>query len=242
MAETPAAISRRNELKRAARRRSGNVVSRPVSDLPAGILWLYRGRHHGRRLAVSSGKPGSMGTPIPGWFVRILDEDGREVPPGMAGEICLLARSNPNYPLGYWRRPDDTERDFGGMWFRTKDVAKYDADGYIWYLGRQDDVIKASGYRISPHEVEAVLRQHVAVSDAAIIGMPDADRGTRVVAFVVPSARPEDANQLAAELQAFVRERHSAYAYPREVHFVTELPRSSTGKINRALLRKKSED
>ncbi len=179
-----------------------------------------------------------MGTAIPGWYVRILDEDGREVSPNVAGEICLLARSNPNYPLGYWGKPKESEQDFGGMWFHTKDIASCDTDGYIWYIGRRDDVIKASGYRISPHEVEAVMRQHPAVTEAAVVGKPDAERGTRIVAYVVPAQAPVDPAVLASELQTFVRERHSAYAYPREVHFVAELPRSSTGKINRDALRR----
>ncbi|MCK6450090.1 MAG: AMP-binding protein [Alphaproteobacteria bacterium] len=182
-------------------------------------------------------KPGAMGTAIPGWHVRILDEDGREASPGAAGEICLLARSNPNYPLGYWRRPEDTARDFGGTWFHTRDFARADEDGYFWYLGRKDDVIKAAGYRIGPHEVEATLRRHPAVLEAAIVGVPDAERGTRIVAHVVLTADAAGSKELAGELQALVKAEHSAFAYPRDVFFVSELPRSSSGKIDRATLR-----
>jgi acetyl-CoA synthetase len=180
-----------------------------------------------------------MGTAIPGWQVRILDEEGREMPPGNAGEICLLARSNPNYPLGYWRRPDATQQDFGGTWFHTKDIASVDGDGYFWYLGRKDDVIKSAGYRIGPHEVEATLRRHPLVLEAAVIGVPDAERGSRIVAYAALREGFSGSDALADELRALVRQEHSAFAYPREVHFVADLPRSSTGKIDRASLRRR---
>ena len=129
-------------------------------------------------------KAGSMGTAIPGWHVRVLDEQGREALPGTSGEVCLLARSNPNYPLGYWCRPEESQRDFGATWFHTKDIAYADEDGYFWYVGRKDDVIKAAGYRVGPHEVEATLRRHPMVLEAAVIGVPDATRGARIVAYV----------------------------------------------------------
>lgn len=175
-------------------------------------------------------KPGAMGVTLPGCEVRILGEDGREAAPGQQGEICLLARSNPNYPLGYWRRPEDTERDFGGQWFRTKDMAHRDEDGYFWYVGRNDDVIKASGYRIGPHEVEDVLREHPAIADAAVVGSKNPERGVSVVAMVVLRAEAEAGEVLKAELQRLVREKYAAYAAPKEIRFVAELPRSSTEK------------
>ena len=183
-------------------------------------------------------KPGSMGLPIPGCQVRVLDEEGREVPPGAVGEIAVLARSNPNYPLGYWRRPAESERDFGGMWFRMKDLARVDEDGYFWYLGRNDDVIKSSGYRIGPHEVEATISRHPAVAEAAVIGVPDAVTGTRVVAYVVLREGAEPGERLAEELKDLVRREYSAYAYPREVRVTGTLPRSISGKIDRASLRR----
>jgi acetyl-CoA synthetase len=182
-------------------------------------------------------KPGSMGMPIPGWQVRVLDDNGREAPPGEIGEICLLARSNPNYPLGYWRRPYESDRDFGQTWFRMKDLARVDEDGYFWYVGRNDDVIKASGYRIGPHEVEAVLCSHPSVAEAAVIGVPDAERGSRVVAYVVVHGGTEVEHALAESLQDLVRAGHSAFAYPREVLFTDRLPRSSSGKLDRSSLR-----
>lgn len=183
-------------------------------------------------------KPGSMGTPIPGWNVRILDDEGREAAPGVAGEICLLARSNPGYPIGYWRRPEESEHDFGGTWFHTKDIATMDDDGHIWYIGRRDDVIKAAGYRIGPDEVEATLRRHPQVLEAGVIGVPDAERGTRVVAYVVLRPGATGSEELTTELQTIVRENYSKYAYPREMCFVEALPKSSTGKTDRASLRR----
>jgi len=182
-------------------------------------------------------KPGAMGTVIPGYEVRVLDDEGREVPRGAEGEICLLARSSPNWPLGYWRRPEDSERDFGGQWFRTKDIASMDADGHLWYVGRRDDVIKSAGYRIGPHDVEATLRRHPQVQDAAVIGVPDPERGATVVAYVVLQPGADGTPALVASLQDLVRAEYSAFGYPREVRFVADLPRSSTGKTDRKSLR-----
>jgi acetyl-CoA synthetase len=186
-------------------------------------------------------KPGAMGTVIPGCDVRILDEEEREVPPGVEGEVCLLARSNPNYPLGYWKKPVETERDFGGTWFHTKDIARIDEDGHLWYVGRKDDVIKAGGYRIGPHEVEDVIRKHPAVLEAAVIGAADRERGTRVVAYVVLREGVVETAALSDEIRNLVRSDYSAYAYPKEVYFLSdqELPRSSTGKTDRTSLRKR---
>src|SRR5215211_1478806 len=118
-----------------------------------------------------------MGLPMPGWDVAILDEDEHPVPPGERGEICLRARSNPHYPLGYWNRPEETEADFGGEWFHTKEEAQADEDGYLWYAGRADDVINSAGYRIGPFEVESACVEHPAVREAAAIESPDSRRG-----------------------------------------------------------------
>ena len=124
-------------------------------------------------------REGSMGRPMPGWDVQILDEDESPLATGERGEICLRARSNPHYPLGYWNRPDDTEAVFGGDWFHTKDAAVRDEDGYIWYEGRADDVIIAAGYRVGPFEVESVCLEHPAVREAAAVASPDELRGQR---------------------------------------------------------------
>jgi acetyl-CoA synthetase len=185
-------------------------------------------------------REGSMGKPMPGWDVQILDEDERPVAPGERGEICLRARSNPHYPLGYWNRPQsETEEAFGGEWFHTKDAAKADEHGYYWYEGRADDVIISAGYRIGPFEVESACLEHPAVSEAAAVAAPDSRRGNVVKAFVVLASGHEPTEALKEEIKSFVRERHSAYAYPRLVEFVPDLPKTLTGKIRRIELRER---
>ena len=142
-----------------------------------------------------------MGKPLPGWDVALLDDDEQPVPRGETGEICLRARTNPHYPLGYWGRPEDSEEVFGGEWFHTKDVARQDDDGYVWYEGRNDDVIISAGYRIGPFEVESALVAHPSVVEAAAVASPDALRGHIVKAFVrvLPGVEPSD--ELAARAQ-----------------------------------------
>ncbi|WP_225842474.1 acyl-CoA synthetase [Streptomyces albus] len=182
-------------------------------------------------------KPGSMGRPLPGWDVALLDEHDREVPVGQPGEICLRAGSNPQYPLGYWNRPEASAETFGGTWYRTKDQAVMDEDGYFWFLGRTDDVIKTSGYRVGPYEVEAVLRGHPAVADAGVVGVPDPVRGQAVKAWIELNPGYEPGDELAREISGFARTTHSRFAYPRLIEFTDELPRSATGKVQRAALR-----
>jgi acetyl-CoA synthetase len=184
-------------------------------------------------------REGSMGRPMPGWDVEILDEDENPVARGERGEICLRARSNPHYPLGYWRQPQASEETFGGEWFHSKDAARMDEDGYVWYEGRADDVIIAAGYRIGPFEVESVCLEHAAVAEAAAVASPDERRGFVVKAFVVLSDGHEPSDELAGEIQAFVRDRLSAYAYPRRIEFTDELPKTLTGKIRRVELRQR---
>ncbi|HEY5142606.1 MAG TPA: AMP-binding protein [Solirubrobacteraceae bacterium] len=184
-------------------------------------------------------REGSMGRPMPGWDVRILDEDEHEVERGARGEICLRARSNPHYPLGYWENDEAAAATFGGDWFHTKDAATQDADGYIWYAGRADDVIISAGYRIGPFEVESACIEHPAVREAAAVASPDERRGTIVKAFVVLAVGYEPSEALADEIKAYVRDRLSAYAYPRRIEFVTELPKTLTGKIRRIELRER---
>src|SRR3954453_6942876 len=121
-------------------------------------------------------REGSMGRPMPGWDVQILDEDEQPVAQGERGEICMLARSNPHYPLGYWRNPEASEETFGGEWFHSKDAASMDPEGYVWYEGRADDVIIAAGYRIGPFEVESACLEHPAVAEAAAVASPDERR------------------------------------------------------------------
>src|SRR3954469_7916097 len=184
-------------------------------------------------------REGSMGKPMPGWDVAILDEDERPVEQGERGEICLRARSNPHWPLGYWNNDEATQETFGGEWFHTKDAAREDEDGYIWYEGRADDVIISAGYRIGPFEVESACLEHPAVAEAAAVAVPDERRGQIVKAFVVLASGHEASDELGKEISTFVRERHSAYAYPRVVEFIDELPKTLTGKIRRIELRER---
>lgn len=184
-------------------------------------------------------REGSMGRAMPGWDVRILDEDEREVARGERGEICLRARSNPHYPLGYWNNENAARETFGGEWFHSKDAAVMDADGYIWYAGRADDVIISAGYRIGPFEVESACIEHPAVREAAAVASPDERRGHVVKAFIVLAEGHEPSDELAAEISAFVRTRLSQYAYPRRVEFVADLPKTLTGKIRRIELRER---
>jgi acetyl-CoA synthetase len=187
-------------------------------------------------------REGSMGKPMPGWEVAILDQDEKPVTQGERGEICLRARSNPHYPLGYWNRPDeDSEEVFGGQWFHTKDAASTDPDGYYWYEGRADDVIISAGYRIGPFEVESACLEHPAVAEAAAVAAPDERRGNVVKAFVVLAAGYEPSDELAEEIKAYVRDHLSAYAYPRLVEFVPDLPKTLTGKIRRIELRERKQ-
>jgi acetyl-CoA synthetase len=184
-------------------------------------------------------REGSMGKPMPGWDVQILDEDERPVAQGERGEICLRARTNPHYPLGYWRNEAAGADTFGGDWFHTKDAAVQDEDGYIWYVGRADDVIISAGYRIGPFEVESACLEHPAVREAAAVAAPDELRGNIVKAFVILADGYEPSDELAEEIKLFVRGRLSAYAYPRRIEFVAELPKTLTGKIRRIELRER---
>ena len=187
-------------------------------------------------------REGSMGKPMPGWHVEILDEDENPVVPGERGEICLRARSNPHYPLGYWQQPEESVEVFGGAWFHTKDAARQDEDGYVWYEGRADDVIISAGYRIGPFEVESACLEHAAVREAAAVAAPDELRGNVVKAFIILAEHHEPSDELAEDIRRFVRARLSAYAYPRRIEFVTDLPKTLTGKIRRIELRELEHD
>ena len=182
-------------------------------------------------------REGSMGRPMPGWDVQILDEDENPVGVGERGEICLRARSNPHYPLGYWRNEEAARETFGGDWFHTRDAAERDEDGYFWYAGRADDVIISAGYRIGPFEVESACIEHPAVLEAAAVASPDERRGNVVKAFIVLAEGREPSDELAEEIKGFVRDNLSAYAYPRRIEFTDELPKTLTGKIRRIELR-----
>ena len=186
-------------------------------------------------------KPGSIGRPYPGHRVAVIDDRGNELPPGELGEIAVKKDHDPVFFLEYWKNPQATKDKFIGDWGCTGDQAKRDEDGYLWYQGRSDDVIKSSGYRIGPAEIESCLVKHPAVLNAAVIGKPDATRGAVVKAFVVlqPGRSPSEA--LVDEIQNHVRGRLAPYEYPKEIEFIDALPMTTTGKVQRKELRKLEE-
>lgn len=186
-------------------------------------------------------RPGSMGLPYPGHEVVVLREDGRPAEPGEIGEIGLKT-PDPVAFLGYWKNPEATQAKFLGPYLLTGDLATADDEGYLWFKGRKDDLIKSAGYRISPFEVEEVLLTHPGVAMVGVVGLPDPERGERVAAFVKlrPGYLPSPV--LAEELKALVRTRLGHHAYPREVRFVEELPLTPTGKIQRFRLRALSQE
>jgi acetyl-CoA synthetase/medium-chain acyl-CoA synthetase len=187
-------------------------------------------------------RPGAMGKPTPGFSVSLLDEGLREVPVGEEGEIAV--RVKPQRPLGlfreYWRNPDENAARFQGDWYLTGDRARRDGDGYIWFVGRGDDVIKSASYRIGPFEVESALVEHPAVVEAAAVAKPDPDRGQIVKAFVVLRPGFAAGDELKQELQEHCKRVTAPYKYPREIEFVLELPKTISGKIRRTELRRRA--
>lgn len=181
-------------------------------------------------------KPGSMGRAYPGHDVWLVDADGTPVPDGEAGEVVTPLAAPTRY-LGYLNAPDKDAEMRLGPYLRTRDLAVRDAEGYFWYKGRSDDLIKSSGFRIGPTEIEDCLLSHPAVAECAVIGVPDADRGQVVKALVRLRAGVDGTAALVAELQAHVRTRLAAYKAPRVVAFVADFPMTSSGKINRRALR-----
>ena len=204
-------------------------------------------------------KPGSMGKGYPGHRVMVIDDEGRECAVGVAGDVAVNrfdvhGQPDPVFFLGYWKNDTATAKKFSGDWCRTGDLATRDADGYLWYQGRSDDVFKAAGYRIGPGEVENCLVKHPAVANAAVVPKPDAARGAVVKAYIVlspdfvaarigftPDFRPFD-QQLTAQLQAHVKGKLAPYEYPKEIEFVDALPMTTTGKVQRRVLRLQEEE
>ena len=188
--------------------------------------------------ALMPAKPGSLGRPSPGHTVSVIDDDGHEVPRGEEGEIACR-RPNPVIMLEYWRDPQATVQKYAGDWLRTGDLGTCDEDGYFWFKGRADDVITTSGYRVGPGEIEDSLLKHPAVAVAAAIGIPDPVRTEIIKAFVVTAEGVNATNELAVEIQEWVRSRLAAHEYPREIEFIDELPMTPTGKIMRRILRER---
>ncbi|HSS64899.1 MAG TPA: acyl-CoA synthetase [Gammaproteobacteria bacterium] len=183
-------------------------------------------------------KPGSMGRPYPGHVVEVIDDNGEPVPDGEAGELAAK-RGDPVMFLGYWRNDEATREKFVGDWFRTGDVGYRDEEGYLWFVGRKDDVISSAGHRVGPGEVEDCLLKHPAVAQAAVVGSPDELRGNIIKAFVVLTRGHAPSPALVADIQQSVRTRLAAYEYPREIEFIDELPMTTTGKIRRIELRQR---
>ena len=203
-------------------------------------------------------KPGSMGRAYPGHRVAVIDEAGHECPVGVVGDVALHRLDvhgdpDPIFFLGYWKNEVATRAKFSGDWCRTGDLATCDAEGYLWYQGRADDVFKAAGYRIGPGEIENCLVKHPAVLNAAVVPKPDRERGALVKAYVVLSpehlakrpvqaqARSQFESALVADLQAHVRGKLAPYEYPKEIEFIDALPITTSGKVQRRVLRLQEE-
>jgi acetyl-CoA synthetase len=181
-------------------------------------------------------RPGSMGKPTPGFDVRIVDGEGRELPRGERG-IIGVRQPNPVTMIEYWRNPEATAKKYAGDVLLTGDLGRQDEDGYFWYVSREDDVITSAGYRIGPAEIEDTLLKHPAVAMAAVVGIPDPIRTEAVKAWIVlrPGFAPGEA--LAREIQDFVKVKLAAHEYPRQVAFAETLPMTATGKVLRRDLR-----
>jgi len=189
--------------------------------------------------AIDVSRPGAIGKPVPGHRVAVIRPDGSRCAAGELGQIAI-ERPDPVMFLQYWGKPDATREKFIGEWMTTGDQGVTDADGYVAFVGRDDDVITSSGYRIGPTEIEDCLIRHPAVALAAVVGKPDALRTEIVKAFIVLKSGHPPSEALAADIQGFVKTRLSAHEYPREVAFIDEMPVTTTGKVIRRLLRQRA--
>jgi len=183
-------------------------------------------------------RPGSMGKPSPGCDVKVVDMDGKECPPDEPGDIALASRI-PCLMKEYWEQPDETEAVYRGGQYLTGDRAYRDEDGYLWFVGRSDDVILSAGYRIGPFEVESILIEHPAVVESAVVPAPDEDRGSVVKAYVVVGQGYEPSDELAKEIQDYCKSHTAPYKYPRKIEFIQDLPKTTSGKIRRVELRQR---
>ncbi|MCF8501291.1 MAG: AMP-binding protein, partial [Rhodospirillum sp.] len=228
----------------------GETLGRDLLDWGTEVLGVPINEFYGQtecNLVVANNaalfptRPGAMGKAVPGHRVAIIGEDGREKADGELG-LVAIARPDPVIFLEYWNNPEATAGKFIGDWLVTGDMGHRDPEGYLWFKGRDDDVITSAGYRIGPGEVEDVLSTHPAVAQVAVVGMPDPERTEVVKAFIVPKDLkvlddPERAARLGREIQDFAKTRHAAHAYPRQIAFLEALPTTATGKIRRKDLR-----
>ncbi len=208
----------------------------PMDQYGASELGLPIGNFNALDMDV---KPGSMGRPLPGCRMAVVDDRGTEVAPETIGLIGMASSKTGYYALGYWDDPERTRELLRGEWTTIGDLARRDADGYFWFEGRADDVIKSAGYRIGPFEIESVILEHPDVAEAAVVGKPDALRGQIVKAFVVLRPGVAESPALVDEIVELVKLRVGRHEYPREVEVVRELPKTETGKIQRFLLRER---
>jgi acetyl-CoA synthetase len=182
-------------------------------------------------------KPGRMGRPVPGHRVAVVDATGNPCAPGVLGNIAVRA-PDPVMFLGYWKNERATRDKFCGQWLLTGDTGEVDPDGFLRFVGRDDDVISSGGYRIGPGEIEDCLLRHPAVKLVAVVGVADATRSEIIKAFIVLNESHVPGNDLRADLQQHVRHRLAAHEYPREIEFVASLPMTTTGKVMRRELRR----
>ncbi len=186
-------------------------------------------------------RPGAMGKPTPGHSVAVIDDQGNVMPPGETGQIAVK-RPDPVMFLGYWGKPEATAEKFIGDWMTTGDQGMTDEDGYLFFVGRDDDLITSAGYRIGPSEIEDCLAGHPAVSLAAVVGKPDPIRTEIVKAFVKTKPGVTTDATLVEDIRAHVRKRLAAHEYPREIVFVKEIPLTTTGKVIRRFFREQVRD
>ena len=182
-------------------------------------------------------KPGSMGLPLPGCAVAVVDDEGHAVGPDVVGHVGMKPHPEGYYSLGSWNDEDRDRETYRGEWMTCGDLARRDAEGYFWFEGRADDVIKSAGYRIGPFEVESAILKHPAVAEAAVVGKPDALRGQIVKAYVVLKPGRAARGGLEAQIVDVVKTHVGRHQYPREIEFLDQLPKTETGKIQRFLLR-----
>jgi acetyl-CoA synthetase len=209
----------------------------PMDHFGATEFALPVGNYNALAMSV---KPGSMGLPSPGYRMAVLDEAGRELPDGETGLLGRASDADNRYWLEYWDDPQATRAAVRNGWIVTGDLARRDADGYYWFEGRADDMIKSAGYRIGPFEVESTLLRHPAVAEAAVVGKPDALRGQIVKAWVVLRPGFQAGDALSEELVQMVRTNLGRHQYPREITYIAALPKTETGKIQRFLLRERT--
>ncbi len=209
----------------------------PMDHFGATEFALPIGNYNAIDMAV---KPGSMGLPCPGYRMAVVKESGHELPPGETGLVGRHSDADTLYWMGYWNDQQATAEARRGEWICTGDLARRDDDGYFWFEGRSNDIIKSAGYRIGPFEVESAILKHEAVAEAAVVGKPDAARGEIIKAFVVLKEGRPGTPALAEEISDGVKRDLGRHQYPREIEFVDQLPKTQTGKIQRFLLRQRS--